>query len=68
MRRCCKSQKKHVVDILDLSHFFSSKQNWELNHIQYHEEKQVYIPSRGLTYPTLAKGKSSSKLNFCGIC
>ena len=24
------------------------------------------IPSRGLTYPTLGKGKSSSKSHFCG--
>jgi len=27
-----------------------------------------YIPSRGLTYPTLGKGKSSSKCHFWGIC
>ena len=26
------------------------------------------IPSRGLTYPTLGKGKSSSKCHFWGIC
>ena len=26
------------------------------------------IPSRGLTYPTLGKGKSSSKWHFLGIC
>ena len=26
------------------------------------------IPSRELTYPTLGKGKSSSKVNFDGIC
>ena len=27
-----------------------------------------YIPSRGLTYPTWGKGKSSSKCHFWGIC
>jgi len=26
------------------------------------------IPSRELTYPTLGKGKSSSKCHFWGIC
>ena len=26
------------------------------------------LPSRGLTYPTLGKGKSSSKCHFLGIC
>ena len=26
------------------------------------------LPSRGLTYPTLGKGKSSSKCHFWGIC
>jgi len=26
------------------------------------------IPSRGLTYPTWGKGKSSSKCHFGGIC
>ena len=26
------------------------------------------IPSRGLTYPTLGKGKSSSRCHFWGIC
>jgi len=26
------------------------------------------IPSRELTYPTLGKGKSSSKVTFDGIC
>jgi len=26
------------------------------------------IPSRGLTYPTLGEGKSSSKCHFGGIC
>ena len=26
------------------------------------------VPSRGLTYPTLGKGKSSSKCHFWGIC
>jgi len=47
---------------------------------KFHEEqlpskKQFYtrlseedIPSRGLTYPTLGKGKSSSKCHFLGIC
>ena len=28
----------------------------------------IYIPSRELTYPTLGKGKSSSKCYFWGIC
>ena len=28
----------------------------------------ISIPSRKLTYPTLGKGKSSSKCNFWGIC
>ena len=28
----------------------------------------IYIPSRGLTYPTWGKGKSSSKCHFWGIC
>ena len=28
----------------------------------------IYIPSRGLTYPTLGKEKSSSKCHFWGIC
>ena len=27
-----------------------------------------HVPSRGLTYPTLGKGKSSSKCHFWGIC
>ena len=27
-----------------------------------------HIPSRGLTYPTWGKGKSSSKCHFWGIC
>ena len=27
-----------------------------------------HLPSRGLTYPTLGKGKSSSKCHFWGIC
>ena len=29
---------------------------------------QTILPSRELTYPTLGKGKSSSKCNFWGIC
>ena len=29
---------------------------------------QEKLPSRGLTYPTLGKGKSSSKCHFWGIC
>ena len=28
----------------------------------------IIVPSRGLTYPTLGKGKSSSKCHFGGIC
>jgi len=28
----------------------------------------LFIPSRELTYPTLGKGKSSSKCHFWGIC
>jgi len=28
----------------------------------------ISLPSRELTYPTLGKGKSSSKVNFDGIC
>ena len=28
----------------------------------------TFLPSRGLTYPTLGKGKSSSKCHFWGIC
>jgi len=30
--------------------------------------KQVYIPSRDLTYPTWGEGKSSSKCHFWEIC
>ena len=32
------------------------------------EKKVIQIPSRGLTYPTWGKGKSSSKCHFGGIC
>ena len=31
-------------------------------------QDELVIPSRGLTYPTLGKGKSSSKCHFGGIC
>ena len=29
---------------------------------------EIRVPSRGLTYPTLGKGKSSSKWHFWGTC
>jgi len=32
------------------------------------KRSQILLPSRGLTYPTLGKGKSSSKCHFWGIC
>ena len=35
---------------------------------RYFTLKLKSIPSRELTYPTLGKGKSSSKCNFWGIC
>ena len=34
----------------------------------YGTKSTAYLPSRGLTYPTLGKGKSSSKCHFWGIC
>jgi len=38
------------------------KKNWERKGIPRN------MPSRELTYPTLGKGKSSSKVTFDGIC
>ena len=40
------------------------EKTWKKCPVTFHE----VLPSRELTYPTLGKGKSSSKCHFLGIC
>ena len=47
-----------------LLHFFFLKTNQESSQIKNLWLNPLWIPSRELTYPTLGKGKSSSKVNF----
>ena len=65
-------QFHHVVDTLSLARFMGA-QNLLAGEkkcllLEWADYTQPGIPSRELTYPTLGKGKSSSKCHFWGIC
>ena len=45
----------------------SLDQSPEVEEIRTLKQQTNWVPTRGLTYPTLGKGKSSSKCHFWGI-
>ena len=59
--------RKHTLSSRRLSSSWrSSSSKGQSSH--NHSSAKFKIPSRGLTYPTWGKGKSSSKCHFWGIC
>ena len=60
----CDSPAMACGVVLGQIYGFATK-NWETSVLSV---RSFEIPSRELTYPTLGKGKSSSKCHFWGIC
>ena len=71
---CAGRRRNHfqVQTLCKLFFFLREGTSWKIQPIfeatPSSHEKTNWVPSRELTYPTLGKGKSSSKCHFWGIC